>query len=333
MFCTECGAPNEEDAAFCTNCGATFDADGSEISEAPIAYPATSPVMAQAVAASATRKNSKLPIIVSVIVALTVIICVIVWFAMDQANKARHAPHAITVSINAAGYSDQDTLIPVRAHGYDLDDNEVDELFFVDSLGEGIALPKGEYELTVEASPLTADGILYRDSAATYEVILDDELENEEAVDLSGEVTIVLDKSTALDETQDMIDAAYEAAIKDPDQVDKADELRDKASSVHQEAVHVKEREDAARAERERQEVWEANWVRTAREGLNVPSSGDITYKVDFSGPGSYWEGAGIYLRSIYFYQNGKMCATASCDADTGEPVRSMLLYPGLLDM
>lgn len=239
MFCTQCGTENGDDAAFCANCGNPLKSASADQTAASEPAP---------VPGSASQHKGKTSRIIGIVVAALVvvglIIGVIVWFNFDQANKARHEAHDVTIVINAPGYSDQDTLIPIRATGTNLDGAAVDEVFFVNASGEGVSLPKGTYDLSVAASPLTADGVLYKDFASKFNIVLPDDLENGAVVDATAQVRIDLEKSTALDETQEMIDAAYNTAIQDSSQVDKANLLVEKAKQAHDEAVAAKQRED-----------------------------------------------------------------------------------------
>lgn len=84
-------------------------------------------------------------------------------------------------------------------------------------------------------------------------------------------------------------------------------------------------------------------WVKHARQSLGVPKRSNITFSIDgskrvpvtftnpnsvkLSGWGTLWEGGGMYTRRITFYENGKFCAAATCEADTGYPERSMFGY------
>lgn len=243
MFCPQCGSQNEDDAAFCGNCGNPLGNVNAALAQETVI-----PIAAPGQDAVAANPGKRTKLIVGIAVAAVVIVALIagsiVWFNLDQASKAKRAPHSILVTINATGYSDQDTLIPIRATGTDFDGKSVDELFFVNGEGEGVSLSKGEYELKVEASPLTADGILYKDVPATFPVTISEDLDDGAEVDERSEVVIGMEKSTALDETQEMIDAAHDAAVQDPDQVDKADALAEKAQQVHDEAVAAKQREE-----------------------------------------------------------------------------------------
>lgn len=244
MYCTQCGSHNDDSVAFCTSCGkplresdvAVTQTDGAVASEASHAAPDGAP--------SGKRTKAIIGIVIAAVVVIALIVCGIVWFNLDQANKAMRAPHRVLVTINADGYSAQDTLIPIRATGTDLDGKSVDEVFFVDAAGEGVSLSKGDYVLSVAASPLTEDGILYKDVSATFAVVVSEDLDESADVDARTEVVFDMEKSTALDQTQEMIDKAYELAVQDPDQVDKADALVEKAQQAHDEAIAAKQREE-----------------------------------------------------------------------------------------
>ena len=60
-----------------------------------------------------------------------------------------------------------------------------------------------------------------------------------------------------------------------------------------------------------------------ARVQLRVPDLPSISYKIYDPW---YWEGAGIMVRDIYFYQDGEVCAFASCLSD-GSLARNIWVY------
>lgn len=293
MYCTNCGAQNDDDAVFCTSCGNALDApaaiqDAGMASEANSAMEANTPAETNiaseintfavgnatsdvyttvpANTQSDSSSKSKTPLFIGIaVVAVIVVITAAIGIFMFMQNQAKHEAHPVTIQINTAGYSDQDTRIPVRVVGNDLDNKSVDTTFFVNAAGEGIDLPKGTYELSVPASPLTANGILYKDYEPVFSLTLPDDLENGTTVDAS-QIVIDMEKSTALEQTQEMIDAAYEYAIQDPDQATKAEELRDTANQAHEDAVAA---EEAAR---------QAALARQNPSSVNAVN-GDVTLK------------------------------------------------------
>ena len=67
--------------------------------------------------------------------------------------------------------------------------------------------------------------------------------------------------------------------------------------------------------------------IRYVMQQLNVPFGKNITYTVSSS---YYWDGAGIYLVYVDFYQNGKLCACAEVDVNTYEIMSGILKYRGI---
>ena len=66
-------------------------------------------------------------------------------------------------------------------------------------------------------------------------------------------------------------------------------------------------------------------FMETARMELGVPQYMDFTFEI---GEPYYWEGGGMMVTPITFYQDGYTIASADCDED-GTPVKNMLPYTG----
>ena len=75
------------------------------------------------------------------------------------------------------------------------------------------------------------------------------------------------------------------------------------------------------------EEPTEPPFVQRAREELGVPDDPSITYEI---GEPYYWEGVGVTVTPITFYEGGAVCASADC-SDDGSPATSILRYPGTL--
>lgn len=75
------------------------------------------------------------------------------------------------------------------------------------------------------------------------------------------------------------------------------------------------------------EEPTEPPFVQRAREELGVPDDPSITYEI---GEPYYWEGVGVTVTPITFYEGGAVCASADC-SDDGSPATSILNYPGTL--
>ena len=190
------------------------------------------------------RKKSKGKLI-AIIVAIAIVIIAAVIGALlyfnDQADKSLHLTHAVLIDIEAENYNENDTLIPVQVNGSDIDGNPVDGVRFVNAYGEGIELTKGDYQFSFPASPLTEDGILYNTPTQAIQVQLGEDLEAGQTVDIRTEVQVHFTRSTALDQTDEMIDNAYRYAVLVPDQTARAEELKEVTEQVHADAVKNEE--------------------------------------------------------------------------------------------
>lgn len=238
MICPYCSSENPDDARFCGVCGATTESFTQQAAfDSGIPAPESAPVEA---AASTPNRNKKIFIITACACAIIVIAAIafaVVWQFIQDGNRRAAQPHKVTVSIQASGYSDSDTRIPIQVTGSTYGSSNVDELFFVNAAGEGIELPKGEYELSVPASPLTQDGILYKVPNETVSLVVPKETGDDDEVDARESSIVTMEKNTAADESDEDINKAYEYAMKDPEQTDQANQLRQKAEQVHSEAV------------------------------------------------------------------------------------------------
>lgn len=199
--------------------------------------PAPAPVTAAARPQS-SPDNKHLKIIAFALGAVIVVLAiVVVFFIFNQQEQKRLAPRPITVSISADGYSAECTKIPVAVSGTDSKGAAVDTTVFIDEAGTGAKLAPGEYDLSFPASPLTPDGILYRTPDATDHIIIEKDSEKDAEVHAFENDPVIFTKTTALSESDEMINEAYDYAIKDESQVEKADELKQVALDAHQKAV------------------------------------------------------------------------------------------------
>lgn len=254
MFCPKCGSNQEDDAQFCGVCGEAMipqqQTTPTPVTNAPAQSYATMPQTA-APAIAQESKNKRLIIITAAIISVIVIASIafsLVFSAFK--NKEQMAPRPIQVFIEAQGYSDQCTKIPVSIAGTDSTGTSVDTVGFIDGSGNGLELAPGSYELSFPASPLTPDGILYEPPSKKAQITVDKDSDKAAAVNVFDDDPAAFKKMTAGTETDKMIEDAYEYAIMDDEQVDKADELRIIATDVHDKAVEEERQRQAAEAAR-----------------------------------------------------------------------------------
>ena len=171
----------------------------------------------------------------------------------------RHQDHPVTFAIQADGYEAEDGPIPVRITGTDLDGTSVDTTCYVSQDGSGTTLKSGSYEATVVASPLTKSGTLYAtpDSPVSFEIPVAEEAgESGAAATPTEGGTIQLAALDPLDQTDDVIDAAYQAALDGGLDAGTADAYRQAAVDVRTAAEEAKEEAEAkAAAERRAQDA------------------------------------------------------------------------------
>lgn len=89
------------------------------------------------------------------------------WFLVDQHNKQvweqEHKAYPVNLTLVAEGYdSSTATPIPVQIEGTDFEGNSVSTETLVGSNGaEPISLMRGNYTLSVTASPISEDGTMF----------------------------------------------------------------------------------------------------------------------------------------------------------------------------
>lgn len=169
-----------------------------------------------------------------------------------QVHERQLAPQPIGVSISAPGYDLIDSPIPFHVEGTDVDGNAVDKVCFVGPDGWGIEAPRGQYVITVAASPLLDD--------AQYYVVPDTRLEVTVPDDASEDAPLYFDVprfeflfANPADITDEQIDASYAYAIDSGFDANRADEYRaalvakrDEAFAREQATAEKLERVDAA---------------------------------------------------------------------------------------
>lgn len=211
---------------------------------------ASVPVTPPAAAGPSPRRRA--PIVIAAVVAAVVVIAIVAGFAWQRAEAERAeaeraeqqaerereeerarqealtSVHAVAIEVDARGWDTGDgaSPLPVEVTGTEAAGDEVDEVQFVDSDGDGLELRAGDYELRVACSPIADDGTMYDAPSRAVELSIDEELVAGRDLDRSDEVSFELDALRSGVSSAD-IERAYDYAVDAG--CDDADDLRDAA--------------------------------------------------------------------------------------------------------
>lgn len=211
---------------------------------------ASVPVTPPAAAGPSSRRRA--PIVIAAVVAAVVVIAVVAGFAWQRAEAERAeaeraerqaerereeerarqealtSVHAVAIEVDARGWDTGDgaSPLPVEVTGTEAAGDEVDEVQFVDSDGDGLELRAGDYELRIACSPIADDGTMYDAPSRAVELSIDEDLVAGRDLDRSDEVSFELDALRSGVSSAD-IERAYDYAVDAG--CDDADDLRDAA--------------------------------------------------------------------------------------------------------
>ncbi len=203
-------------------------------------------------AAAGPSPRRRAPIAIAAVVAAVVVIAIVAGFAWQRAEAERAeaeraeqraerereeerarqealtSVHAVVIEVDARGWDTGDgaSPLPVEVTGTEVAGDEVDEVQFVDSDGDGLELRAGDYELRVACSPIADDGTMYDAPSRAVELSIDEDLVAGRDLDRSDEVSFELDALRSGVSSAD-IERAYDYAVDAG--CDDADDLRDAA--------------------------------------------------------------------------------------------------------
>ena len=163
-----------------------------------------------------------------------------------RAQEAAHALRPVKFIVSATDYDSLATRIPLVITGVDLDGNEVQTEGFINAEGEGVSLMPGEYTVSIPASPILSTGLMYQLPSTTYSF----RVPNNDQEVVQVDQAIVLIPLTMSDINEDMVNNAYNWAIKDTQMASVAEE---NIAPARQYLEDIKQRQ--AEEERHRQLV------------------------------------------------------------------------------
>lgn len=303
MKCPKCGSEVSAAARFCTVCGARLDkGDGAAAAAAPeaaskaaptapaqalppdqtISAPVQLPSDQVSVPAPAKRRDPRKVAVASLVVAALAVVVTcgaFIWkSASDRAAyDEAHRTYQVTLRIEAEGLDTRTgTKVPIRVSGTDFEGQKVEQTAYVGT-GADLELMRGDYQLSVAASPISAQGTIYRVDGVGGKV----------SVSGGGAADgpeLKLAAIPAAEVTDAQLDAALKAARDGgAPSADAAQKLRDAAAKRRDDGVAKKKADDAAAAQKKAAEEKAAAERAAAQNTATTPS---YTFTVP-----AYWRG------------------------------------------
>lgn len=302
--CPSCGAAVEPGARFCTSCGAAVRPSHAESGpqaspDVTIADPARAARIRESASAPALDRDEatgganhahpykKVAIMAACAVVVAALVGAGVWYMADRQAQQEavramaEAAYDVTVSVDAEGWdtSQGASRLPLHVVGEDADGAAVDDVCYVDSNGEGLLLVQGEYDVSIAASPIAADGTVYTIDGASQHLSF--VAEDAAAGELPA-CSFSLAPVAAAEVTDDQIDAAWRYAADDASEgAPDAQALRTAAEKRRDDAVRAAE---AARQEAARKAAEEARHVVADSFELYLPAYWDGRVEADVEG-------------------------------------------------
>lgn len=302
--CPSCGAAVEPGARFCTSCGAAVRPSHAEPGpqaspDVTIADPVRAARIRESAPASALEQDEgdsganhahpykKVAIMAACAVVVAALVGAGVWYVADRqaqqeaAQAMAEAAYDVTVSVDAEGWdtSQGASRLPLHVVGADADGSTVDDVCYVDSNGEGLLLVQGEYDVSIAASPIAADGTVYTIDGASQHLSF--VAEDAAAGELPA-CSFSLAPVAAAEVTDDQIDAAWRYAADDASEdAPDAQALRTAAEKRRDDAVRAAE---VAQEEAARKAAEEARHVVADSFELYLPAYWDGRVEADVEG-------------------------------------------------
>lgn len=280
MYCTECGAENDDGMRFCVQCGAPLEpvqSDNASLS----ASESTQTVADGQFQAKKTVRSGKRTGTVVAIAALVIAVCggVGYYFGVylpasaqvqksEKANESGRSKCAVSIGASGDGWNttEGDSKLPVHVTGTAANGSRVNKTMFVSSNGKGLKLVSGSYALTIEGSPIGTDGSLWNVPDLVAKLKIKSASKTSEVVNLSSKIKLTLgSKIDAADITDEQIDVAEKLAERGGcDSKTAAKALAAAARAARDAAISAKQAEDASAAQKRAEQ--EADSAKEAAE-------------------------------------------------------------------
>lgn len=166
--------------------------------------------------------------------------------AEAEAEARRTTPRRVEVDVDATRWSrDGSGPIPVQLDGKTASGDSETFVRYIEQDRMISEVPPGDYELTVLASPIAADGVMFLVDDDPIDLSIDEDDSMEDAVDKTGDVSIELVRAWSGEVTRSDIDEAYGHLLESGMDEDDAEELRDLARERYLEDEEEEEEESS----------------------------------------------------------------------------------------
>ena len=186
-------------------------------------------------------------------------------------QEAAHAPRALKFIISAAEYDSLSTRLPLVITGIDQDGIEVQTEGFINNEGDGLSLAPGEYMASIPASPIRANGGMYKVPGDTYSFSVPN---NEEEVIHIDQAIVLIPMNTA-EITEDAVNNAYNWAIKDTQFVSVAEENAAAARKIVSEEKERKAAEEKSKQNKEQRASLAQSFAESFFTNVGFPDPDD----------------------------------------------------------
>ena len=268
MICPHCGAELPDSANFCRECGTSLAHAQETATPEPVraAEPEPEPEPRKLVRRRARQKTTAtvapepsrkrglnkgktfIAITFAVCIAVGVIAAVALNLLLPEDAstpttdiETPEGEHPITFYMNAEGYGEGGTRIPIQITGSDSKGNDVNKVIYLAYSGVDTTLPPGQYVAEVVGSPIASDGTLYDYDLQPASFTVSEELDEDEGYTVEESRHFALASIDPSEVTDDQINDAVEWARKDEglDEDVDIDELAELARANRDKAMFL----------------------------------------------------------------------------------------------
>lgn len=244
MICPHCGNDINDDEQQCPHCNTSLNSGAHWGVRTSTPYTAgASPTSAYIAATPRHRKSNPFLSKIAAVVIAAALLGGMGYagftYAQNQAassaeevieeqtpeEKALAKWHAVTIAVQASGFDESSTPLPVEVTGADSAGKSFSQIAYIKSDGTGLRLPAGNFGIRPAASPITSTGGMFLFNASNKWFSVDAELEPGAPLDVSADIQIVLEPADPSDLSVEGVESAKSYAISSGMSEESVDQL------------------------------------------------------------------------------------------------------------